>query len=210
MKNTRSLMLLSGLFSTLMYIATDIISGLISPGYSFNSQTVSELSAIGAPTRTFWQLATFIVNPLLILFGQSILRLTQTDGKLRLRFTAYCITALGVLGFIWLLFPMNLRGNIGSTGDTMHLVMAAVTVLLMIVMLVSGVNAFGTKFRVYTISTLIWMATFGFLTAQQTAQVAAQLPTPWMGITERCSSYSPLIWIAVLSWLLYKQRQDSK
>lgn len=46
------------------------------------------------------------------------------------------------------------------------------------------------------------MIIFGILTGQQTSRVVEQLPTPWMGITERLCSYSPLIWVIVLAFIL--------
>ena len=198
MKLSLKFLLICGCISTLIYIATDILSGLITPGYSFNSQTVSELSAIGAPTKSLWIIMTFIYNPLLILFSFGIFQITKN------KILSFCLAAIGILGFVWLLFPMNLRGAIGSSNDAMHLVMVVVTIILMITMIISGSNVHNKNFRFYSIITLIIMALFGIITGQQTANVAANLPTPFMGITERFSSYSPLIWITVLSLICIK------
>jgi hypothetical membrane protein len=201
MKLSLKFLLICGFISTLIYITTDIFSGLITPGYSFNSQTVSELSAIGAPTKSLWTLITFIYNPLLILFSLGIFQTTKN------KILSFSLAAIGVLGFIWLLFPMNLRGHIGSSNDSMHLVMVVITIVSMITMIISGANVHGKNFRLYSILTLIIMILFGIVTGQQAANVAANLPTPMMGITERFSSYSPLIWIAVLSLVLSKNNQ---
>jgi hypothetical protein len=47
----RNLLLICGILSSLLYVGTDILAGTLWEGYSFTSQAVSELSAIGAPTR---------------------------------------------------------------------------------------------------------------------------------------------------------------
>ena len=47
---TRKVSLTCGLIAPLFYVATDILTGNLYPGYSFSAQAVSELFAIGAPT----------------------------------------------------------------------------------------------------------------------------------------------------------------
>jgi len=37
--------------------------------------------------------------------------------------------------------------------------------------------------------------------------VEAQLPTPWLGIIERISVYSPMLWILVLAILLLQAKK---
>jgi hypothetical protein len=44
-------LLACGVLSSLLYVATDALGAMRREGYSYVSQTVSELSAIGAPTR---------------------------------------------------------------------------------------------------------------------------------------------------------------
>jgi hypothetical protein len=77
--------------------------------------------------------------------------------------------------------------------------MSGVTVLLMVVFIGIGSVAWGKWFRLYSILTIAAMLIFGALVAMQAPNVAAQLPTPWMGIMERVSVFSPMIWILVLS-----------
>ena len=47
----RRLLLICGILASLLWIGTDIVAGVLWEGYSFVDQAVSELSAIGAPTR---------------------------------------------------------------------------------------------------------------------------------------------------------------
>ena len=49
----RKVLLICGILSSLLWITGDILASIQYEGYSFISQTISELSAIGAPTRSF-------------------------------------------------------------------------------------------------------------------------------------------------------------
>ena len=49
-----NLLLTCGIIASLLYIAMNIIIPMFYPGYNPVSRVVSELSAIGAPTRTIW------------------------------------------------------------------------------------------------------------------------------------------------------------
>ena len=51
------LLLLCGALAAVLFIGTDIAAAtLFYPGYDYSAQQVSELSAIGAPSRSFWVL----------------------------------------------------------------------------------------------------------------------------------------------------------
>jgi hypothetical protein len=186
-----------GIAASLLYIATDIFLATRLTGYSYIDQTVSELSAIGASTKPCWTAMIFIFNPLLIAFGIGVQRIAEKWRNLRI--TGLLISIWGLFGFLWLLFPMNMRGAIGSTSDTMHLIMAGVTVPLMMLFIGFGSGAKGRRFRLYSILTILAMLVFGAWTGTQASRVAAQLPTPGLGIIERVSVYLPMIWIIVLA-----------
>lgn len=206
-KLTKRTLLVCGVISTLLYICTDILLGLSWSGYSFTSQAISELSAIGALTRPFWIAMTFVFNPLLVAFGIGVWKVAE---KRSLRFAGILLMIWGFLGFVWLFFPMHMRGAIGSTTDTMHLVMAGITVLLITLFMGFGSGARGKGFRFYSILTILVMLVFGALVGQQAPRVAAQLPTPWMGIMERISVYSPMIWVLVLAIILYRKEKNDR
>lgn len=49
----RWLLLGCGFLSSLLYATTDLLGGLRDEGYSFTSQAISELMAVGAPSESF-------------------------------------------------------------------------------------------------------------------------------------------------------------
>ena len=52
----RKTLLVCGILSSLLYVAMTVLVAMQWEGYSSASQTISELSAIGAPTRSLWLL----------------------------------------------------------------------------------------------------------------------------------------------------------
>ena len=61
-RRVREALLVCGILSSLLYVATDILGGLRYEGYSFTSQAISELMAVRAPSEAF-------VDPLLIAYS---------------------------------------------------------------------------------------------------------------------------------------------
>src|SRR5688572_26737188 len=72
LKMLRKVLLLCGIFSSLVYIAADIVAARRYPGYIYTAQTVSEFSAIGAPTRPLWMIMVTLYTILLAAFGWGI------------------------------------------------------------------------------------------------------------------------------------------
>jgi hypothetical protein len=56
----RKVLIVCGILSSLLYVAMNVFVPMLWEGYRSASQTVSELSAIGAPTRPLWSAALSI------------------------------------------------------------------------------------------------------------------------------------------------------
>ncbi len=203
---TKSL-LICGIASTVLYIGTDMLAAMSWPGYSYANQAISELSAIGAPTRPLWLAMSFLFNPLLIAFGIGVWR--AAGDRRSLRITGILLAVWGIVGFLWLPFPMHLRGAERTFSDTMHIVMTVVTVLLITVFISFGSGARGKWFRVYSILTIVAMYGFGVLTSMLASGIDTG-PTPWMGAFERVIVYAPMVWILVLAVVLLRARATTQ
>lgn len=120
------------------------------------------------------------------------------------------MVAYGVIGLGWPFAPMHQRQVMANGGgtltDTMHIVFGIVTVLLMLVAIGFGVAAFGKRFRLYSIATMVILVVFGALTGLDGPRVAANLPTPWVGVWERISIGVFLLWVVVLARALLRVR----
>ena len=80
----RKFLLVCGVLSSLFYIAINIIVALQYEGYDAFSQTVSELSAIGTPTRSLWVVLVTIYSILLLAFGWGILKSAGQSRQLKI------------------------------------------------------------------------------------------------------------------------------
>jgi hypothetical membrane protein len=202
--SVRRAFLISGVLSSMLYVATDIIGGLSYPGYSFTSQVVSELMATGSPSER-------IVDPLFLLSGVFALAfgigVFLHDPRNRpLRITGAILVAYAVIGQTGpTLFEMNQRGSNTSLGDAAHIAVTVVIVFLLLLAMGIGAHALGRRFRTYSFATLLTVIVFGALTSASAARLAVGQPTPGMGTFERINIYAAMLWIAVLGIALLRR-----
>jgi hypothetical protein len=200
----RKALLVCGILSSLLYGA--MIGAIGSDGYSRISQTPSELTAIGAPTRSLWMPLGAVYTVLVTAFGWGVWKSAGRDRALRI--VGGLLVAYGLLGLLWPFAPMHQREVLaaggGTLSDTMHLVLATATVLLMFVAMGVAATAFGKRFRVYSIASVVVLVAFGALTFWDAPRVQANLPTPWIGLWERSNISVFLLWVVVLAAGLWR------
>jgi hypothetical membrane protein len=92
----------------------------------------------------------------------------------------------------------------GTLSDTMHVVLASGTVLLMFVAMGVAARAFGKRFRLYSIASIVVLVAFGAMTFWDAPRVQANLPTPWIGLWERINISVFLLWVVVLATVLLR------
>jgi pimeloyl-ACP methyl ester carboxylesterase len=197
----RDVLLACGIVASLTYVATDIVAGVRYPGYSFTDQTVSELFAIGAPTSR-------VVVPLFALsstlLGAFAFGVWSTSGPSR------ALRSLAVMMFLntvnslvlWNFFPMHMRGVTPTFTDAMHVVLAINPFVLLSV--VFGIGAFKGWFRSCSAATVVVLLAPAVYSFSYLAAVAANQPTPGMGLAERVSQYGYQSWQAVLAVVLLR------
>jgi len=186
----------------LWYIAINIVVPMQYPGYDIASQTVSELSAIDAPTRTLWFVLCVFYSLFFIAFGSGIW--LSANGNRKLRFVAVIVLFDAVFGFFWP--PMHQREVIAAGGgtltDTLHLVWAFVHLALMLLMIGFGAATFGKSFRVFSVAIVLLFIVFGILTTKESPGIPANLPTPHVGTWERINIGAYMLWIIVFAIML--------
>lgn len=200
----RKVLLACGIFSSLLYVTTVVVAGLRWEGYSAASQTVSELFAIGAPTSSL-VVPIFVAYALLVYaFGAGV---WLSAGRSRaLRAAAALIIGKEVLGLIvTLFFPMHLRGTATTLTDQMHAILTLIGVVCMLAAIGFAAAAFGRRFRIYSIATIVLLVVFGVLAGLDGARLEANLPTPWMGVTERINIFAYMLWAIVLAVALLRR-----
>lgn len=195
-----------GVLSSLLYAAMLAFIPMRWPGYSSAAQAVSELSAIGAPTRSLWVPFGAIYTVLVVAFGIGVLMAAKRSRALRV--TGSMLVAYGILGLFWP--PMHLRGAQPTLTDTLHVAFAIATVVLMLLAIAFGAAAFGKGFRFYSMATIGVFALFGTMSFRDAPRVAANLPTPWLGIWERINIGAFLLWVIVFAIELLRYRPQGE
>lgn len=197
----RRLLLICGILAALIYVGSDILAAISWQGYSYTAQSVSELRAIGAPTRPY-------LLPILILYGALEfafgLGVWQTAGPKRgLRITGALLITLAAIDLLLSpFFPMHLRGSTGTLTDTMHIVLTIATVVMILLIIGFGSTARGKGWMLYSIATILLLFACGLWSFWDAPQVAANLPTPWLGVRERINIYGYMLWMMILAIVL--------
>ena len=198
------LFLVCGMLSSILYVAMNIFVPMQWEGYSTVSQTISELSAIDAPTRSLWVPLGIVYALLTAAFGWGVWISTIKNRPLRIAGALLFIN--GVISLFWP--PMHQREVLAAGGgtmtDTMHIVFSFVTVLLFMLTIGFGAAAFGKVFRLYSIATLVILVVFGILTGMQAPEMEANRPTPLMGVWERINIGVYMLWVIVLAIILLR------
>jgi len=199
----RKLLLSCGTISSVLYlIAIDVIVPLQQPGYhGFTSQMVSELMAVGAPTRNLlvWLFTPY--NFLVFAFAAGVW--ASAHGRRSVLLTAAALVGYGVTSTAGLfLFPMDLRGTVGSQRDASHI--AATLVMSVFIVAVMGFGAFarGTRFRRYSFATIAIVVVFGALAGLLARPMPG--PTPGLGLAERVNIYATMLWMISLAAALWQ------
>jgi hypothetical protein len=163
----RKVLLALGIVGPLFYVATDILVATRWEGYSYTDQTVSELFAIGAPTRPLAVSLMLTYGALAIAFGVGVWM--SAGEKRALRVVAVALIGKEVLDSVATLFaPIHLREALaageGSLTDTWHGILTFGGALCYLLAMGFGATAFGKRFRHYSIATMLILVMFGVLT----------------------------------------------
>jgi hypothetical protein len=203
----RRSLLTCGILASLYYAGMNVIVPMFDPSYSSATQTISELSAVGAPTRTLWVWLAQFYGLLLAAFGIGVWMAAGTSSLLR--FVSVLFIAQVVIGMFWP--PMHQREVLaaggGSMTDTLHIAFTAAWGLTSITAIVLAAAAFGKRFRIYSAITLAVLIVFGVLTGLESPDMEANLPTPWIGVFERINIAAFMIWLIVFAVALIQRER---
>jgi hypothetical protein len=193
----RKTLIVCGAISSILYLVSiDVIAALQHPEYhNYTAQMVSELMAVGAPTRRLLIYLFIPYNLLVFAFAAGV--------WLCARKPATSLTSAALLGYAvvstagLLLYPMDLRGTIASQRDGPHIVATVVLSLFVMAAMVCGAFVRGRRFRLYSLATLATVVAFGTLAGFLAHPMPG--PTPWIGLAERVNIYATMLWILLLS-----------
>jgi hypothetical protein len=203
----RTALLACGILAGVLYIAMNLLVGLLWDGYSAADQTISELSAIGAPTRPLWVILGVIYTTLMVAFGWAVVKSAGRNRALRI--VGALLVTQAVFGIFWP--PMHQRTVLAAGGhtltDTLHIVWTIATGLCFTFALGVGAAALGKRFRLYSLATMVIVVGCGAWTGTYAAGIEGNLSTPWVGVWERMNTDAFMLWVAILATALLRAPQ---
>ena len=204
----RKVLLGGGVASSALYVATDILGSLRYPGYRFLDQEFSELTAAGSPVRPFMLAAN--VAPYTLLLAAFLAGLWASAGpQQRAARLAVALLAgyhaFGLVGGV--LTPMVSRGMASAPRNDLHGPLTLVSSILFLAAVGVAATLLGRRFRYYSYGTIVTALAFGIVTGLQIPQLAANEPTPWMGLTERVDIYTMMLWVVALAVGLWRAQE---
>ena len=195
-----------GVASALLYAVMLVVVPLAWAEYSSASWTVSELSAVDAPTRGLWLPLGILWALLYGAFGWGVWKAAGSSSALRVAGGSILVAA--VIGISWP--PMHLREVLAAGGgtltDTLHIAWTAANGVVTLLAMGFAAAAFGRRFRVYSIVTMAVLVAAGALTSLDAPELQASLPTPWIGVWERVNLVAWLLWVAAFSTMLARRQ----
>ncbi len=201
-------LLLCGILSSLLYASIDALAGTLYVGYSFTSQGFSELLSPGSPVRQLALQLGAVYGVLLLAFALGV---WVSAGRSRaLRVTALMVFGQAIDGLVTpVYFPAPMRGVAGAeSAGILHVILTAVGVFTILLAIVFGAVAYRNWFRYYSVGSLLVILAFGLIGFSYVPAISANLPTPWLGATERVTIYGWMLWVAVLAIILLRTKES--
>lgn len=196
---------LSGAVGVAFYTAHVILGGFLANGYSHIKQTISELTASGAPNADLLTILTTIYGFLLVVFSICTYIIFKRNKENKATTVgALLLIIMELTSFVgYFLFPIDGAGTIMNFQNIMHIVVTGVVVLCTIASSYSmGIGLMRSekhkKIGILILTCAIIITVFGISTP---AIMANNLG--FSGLTERINIFSLQTWLFVLSIYLF-------
>ena len=192
-----------GILAAFLYAGTDILAGLLSKGYRFDSQSASVLSGFGTTTRPFVLPVILSAGILLIAFALGIW--LPADGNWVLRVMACLLAGNAILSMVAVaFFPMHPGEPVNTPANTMNVILMAASVILFLLAIGFGAAGNQNWFRYYSIGTILIFLVGFILSLLVTKLNPSGTPGSSVGIQERTMIYAEMIWLALQAIVLLR------
>lgn len=200
-KSAKIWILACGVLSAVFYLLHDCIGAKYYPGYNWMAQAVSDLTAADAPSLSvsgglshIHGIFSCVACALICVFTK---QLWDKKSERLLRLGIYLFILMNWISAIgYTLFPLSGSGYDGSFQSFVHVfVVTVLVVLLSIVSLILiAIGGFKSGNKI-----LAWLSVAAFLLMFIGAAGSGAVPKQYFGIVERFSTYSAVIFTAVIS-----------
>ena len=200
------LAILAGILAPLLYAATVVLGGLLTPGYSHVADPISALIQSGAPAKPILDLLFTAYNLLLIGFGLGLSAVFAERGERISPLAPAMLALIGALGLVMAPLPMDPIGAALTVRGTAHIVIAglqSLSTIAAILALAVSLRRYPAwrRFSAYSLVTLAILLLSGGLAAWAVAH-----RSPLTGLAERVTIGAFQQWIFVLAVRLSGRR----
>lgn len=201
----QNLSYLAGMLVPFVYIFMYILGGVLRPGYSHISNSVSELLSPGAPNKSLLDIFNGGFALLYTFFGIGVLQFVMSSDHDALigRIGASMIIAVGLASIGSAIFPQDATGTPRTLPGTLHLIFVftvqipgAILSTLLIGIWVNRTGVF-PGFALYSYISVGAIVISGVL-------AGPTMGTPVMGLVERISALAVHQWVFLLAWNLFR------
>lgn len=199
-------LLVCGLAAPLLSLVTDLLGIARAAGYRPMQQSISELTAVGAPTRPLVTALDIARDALLAAFATGV---TATAGDSRaLAATGGLVAAHAAFdAFATAALPRDYASPTWAPRNTANTVVMAAGVGCFVAAMGAGAVAIRGPFRAFSAGIPL---SYGLLTALSLLLRSGDEPPSSTGAQERTMAYSYQLWVAVLASLLLRRRPLSR
>lgn len=196
-----------GIIGLLSYTAMVVFSPLAYPGYDWMSMAVSELGAVGAPSQGLAAQLNSLFGPCSVVSIMAVCVAVAGSKVKKLRLGVYLFAAMEWLCSVgYECFPWISDAGGLVFQNIMHLLVTVLVVVFSIaslILIALGAKQDGKK------SLAIWAA--ACLGAMFIGAIGTNImPEAVFGIFERISTFSAVVFNAVMGWYLFTGRFDEQ
>ena len=187
---------LTGILSLIFYILHDVVGTLNYPGYNWTREAVSDLTATDSPVYGIAHNLSLVYGVFSCLCSLLVCILVKKEEKKTLRLGVYLFTTMNFISAIgYSLFPLSSKGYDGTFQSFMHVYVITIAVVLLsiISLILISVGAFKSKKKLLGMLSIVALLLMFFGAAG-----SGILPKSVFGIVERFSTYSAVVFTAIL------------
>ena len=201
---------LFGIVAPLFYVIPTIVGGLLRPGYSHLSNSVSDLLASGAPNRIYLMIPFTVYPIFLSVFGFglfAVLRSKPSPLNSQTGLIGFILigASMGILGILTMtIFPQDPHGAPMTTPGLMHLILVGIQAIsAMAAILLIGFwfksNGFSGYF-IYSIISFVVLLITGIISI-----IGVTQGSQFIGLFERLNVGAIIQWLIVIGiWFMLK------
>jgi hypothetical protein len=196
-------LLACGILASLLNGGTDILAGLLKPGYRFDSQSASILSAFGTTTRPYVLPLNITTGFLLMAFAVGVW--FSVDHNWVLRVMACLLAGNAVFAMIaCVFFPRHPDEAVNTYANKMNVIFMGISVILFFLAISFGAAANHNWYRYFSIGILLIFLVGGILATMGTKPALGGARGPLVGVQERTMIYGELLWLALQAVVLLR------